>query len=158
MPETNNSNWTLTGLRFPAGRKQTLQLATIYKHGRGFELKTTVNKSSSVAVRAGLELGASELQGQRPNRSATLPFRLIAIKSQIRFCCSEKQLWIKACIHVLLTNMWARSSHGLNCSSHRGNLFTEILTRQFLFLKDRKKIHLEHSIEEEIWSFLSWSV
>ena len=44
------------------------QLA-IYKHGRRFELGTTVNKPSySVAVRAGLDLGASELQVQRSYR------------------------------------------------------------------------------------------
>ena len=36
----------------------------IYKHGRGFE---------QLVVRAGLELGASELQVQRSNHSATLP-------------------------------------------------------------------------------------
>ena len=37
-----------------------------YKHGRGFELRTTVNKSSySVVVRAGPELkNSSELQVQ----------------------------------------------------------------------------------------------
>ena len=36
----------------------------IYKHGRGFE---------QLVVRAGLELGASELQVQRSNHAATLP-------------------------------------------------------------------------------------
>ena len=48
------------------------QLA-IYKRGRGFELGTTESKSSSVEVRAGLELGTSELQVLRSNHSATLP-------------------------------------------------------------------------------------
>ena len=48
------------------------QLA-IYKRGRGFELGATESKSSSVAVRAGLELGTSELQVLRSNHSATLP-------------------------------------------------------------------------------------
>ena len=42
------------------------QLA-IYKRGRGFELET------QLAARAGLELGASELQVQGSNHSATLP-------------------------------------------------------------------------------------
>ena len=41
------------------------QLA-IYKHGRGFELGTY-----RLVVRAGLDLGASELKVQRSNRSAT---------------------------------------------------------------------------------------
>ena len=47
----------------------------IYKRDRGFELGATANKFSSVAVRAGLKLGASGLQVlivQRSNRSATL--------------------------------------------------------------------------------------
>ena len=48
------------------------QLA-IYRHGRGFELGTTENKFMQLAVRVGLELGASELQVQRPNHQATLP-------------------------------------------------------------------------------------
>ena len=47
------------------------QLA-IYKRGRGFELVTTV-KRIQLAVRAGLELGASELQVQHSKHSATLP-------------------------------------------------------------------------------------
>ena len=46
------------------------QLA-IYKHGRGSELGTTV-KQIQLAVRAGPELGASGLQVQRSNHSATL--------------------------------------------------------------------------------------
>ena len=45
----------------------------IYKHGRGFELGTTVNREGEGAVREGLELGASELQVQRSDHSATLP-------------------------------------------------------------------------------------
>ena len=48
------------------------QLATVYKRGRGFELGTT-GEQIQLAVRAGLELGASELQVQRSNHSATLP-------------------------------------------------------------------------------------
>ena len=43
------------------------QLA-IYKHGRGFELGTY-----RLVVRAGLDLGASELQVQLSNLSTTLP-------------------------------------------------------------------------------------
>ena len=46
------------------------QLATVYKRGRGFELGTT-GEQIQLAVRA--ELGASELQVQRSNHSATLP-------------------------------------------------------------------------------------
>ena len=47
----------------------------IYKGGRGFELGPTENKSSQRLgdLRAELELGASRLQVQRSNRSATLP-------------------------------------------------------------------------------------
>ena len=45
------------------------QLA-IYKHGGGFELGTTVNKSSLWSGRD-LNTGASELQDQRSNHSAT---------------------------------------------------------------------------------------
>ena len=48
------------------------QLATVYKHGRGFELGTTVNKSSYRTER-GLNSGASELQVRRSNHSSTLP-------------------------------------------------------------------------------------
>ena len=61
-----------------------------------------------LAVRVGLEPGASELQVWHSNHLATLPPLLIAVKSlksQIRLCCNEKQLQIKACIHALLTNM-----------------------------------------------------
>ena len=47
---------------------------TIYKHGRGFQLETTVNNLNlNSDLNLGLELGASELQVQRSNRSATLP-------------------------------------------------------------------------------------
>ena len=55
-----NSNWS-----------EANQLA-IYKHGRGFELGTTV-KQIQLAVRAGLERGAIKLQNQRSNRSFLLP-------------------------------------------------------------------------------------
>ena len=51
---------------------ETNQLA-IYKHGRRFELGTTVNKFMQLAVRTRPELGASKLQAQRPNHPATLP-------------------------------------------------------------------------------------
>ena len=44
---------------------------TIYKHGGGFELGTTENKSSWRSGRD-LNTGASELQDQRSNHSATL--------------------------------------------------------------------------------------
>ena len=47
------------------------QLA-IYKHGRGFELGTSYREQIQLAVRAGLELGASELQTRCSNHSATL--------------------------------------------------------------------------------------
>jgi len=58
------------------------QLA-IYKHDQGFELGTTVNKSSYLAVRAGLALGASELQVRRSNHSATLPPFSVALKEKL---------------------------------------------------------------------------
>ena len=48
------------------------QLA-IYKHGRGFELGTSYREQIQLALRAGLKLGASELQVQGSNHSATLP-------------------------------------------------------------------------------------
>ena len=48
------------------------QLATVYRHGRGFELGNTVNKSSYRTER-GLNSGASELQVRRSNHSSTLP-------------------------------------------------------------------------------------
>ena len=52
------------------------QLA-IYKRGRGFELGTTnrFQEQIQLAVRAGLQLGASGLQVQRSHCSATLPPR-----------------------------------------------------------------------------------
>ena len=71
--ETNNLNET-TWLRIPPGRRRTSWL--FYKHGRGFELGTTV-KQIQLAVRTGLELGASGLQVQRSNHSTTLPLQLI---------------------------------------------------------------------------------
>ena len=49
---------------------ETNQLA-IYKRGRGFD--RDYREQIQLAVRVGLELGASELQVQRTNRSATLP-------------------------------------------------------------------------------------
>ena len=42
------------------------------KRGRGFKFGD-YREQIQLAVRAGLELGASELQVQRSNRSATLP-------------------------------------------------------------------------------------
>ena len=71
--ETNNLNET-TWLRIPTGRRRTSWL--FYKRGRGSELGTTV-KQIQLAVRTGLELGATELQVQRSNHSATLPLQLI---------------------------------------------------------------------------------
>ena len=62
----------LTGLRITTGRRQT-SCRAIYKHGRGFELQTTVNRQIQLAVRTGLEFGASDFQVQRSNHSATLP-------------------------------------------------------------------------------------
>ena len=49
----------------------------IYKRGRGFELGTTnrFQEQIQLAVRAGLQLGASGLQVQRSHCSATLPPR-----------------------------------------------------------------------------------
>ena len=44
MTKTNNSNHDKTWLRIPTGRRQTNWLFT--EHGRGFELWTTVKKSS----------------------------------------------------------------------------------------------------------------
>ena len=72
MTETNNSNIIKLNRVKNPNWPEANQLA-IYKHGRGFELVTTVNESMQLAVRAGLELGASELQVQRSNHSATLP-------------------------------------------------------------------------------------
>ena len=44
----------------------------IYKHDRGFWTRD-YREQTQLAVRAGLELGASELQVQRSNHSATPP-------------------------------------------------------------------------------------
>ena len=55
LNRVKNTNWP-----------EANQLA-IYKRGRGFELET------QLAAKAGLELGASELQVQGSNHSATLP-------------------------------------------------------------------------------------
>ena len=44
MTKTNNSNHDITWLRIPTGRRQTSWLFT--ERGRGFELWTTVKKSS----------------------------------------------------------------------------------------------------------------
>ena len=57
LNRVKNTNWP-----------EANQLA-IYKRGRGFELETQLH----VAAKAGLELGASELQVQGSNHSATLP-------------------------------------------------------------------------------------
>ena len=43
----------------------------IYKHGRGFELVNN-REQIQLAVRVGLELGASDLQVQRSSHSTTL--------------------------------------------------------------------------------------
>ena len=64
------------------------QLA-IYKHGRGFELGTTVNKSSPAVRRRDLNFGASEFQVQRSDRSVRLPPPLtdVSIKqTHLLFC------------------------------------------------------------------------
>ena len=53
------------------------QLA-IYKRDRGFELGTSYCEQIQLAVRAGLELGVSELQIRCSNHSATL------LKSKMR--------------------------------------------------------------------------
>ena len=57
------------GVKNPKLPPEANQLV-IYKHSGGFVLGTTVNKSSQRSARAGLELGASELRVQRPNRPA----------------------------------------------------------------------------------------
>ena len=66
MPVTNNLNHTA---RKNPKWSEANQLA-IYKPGRRFELGTT--EQIQQAVTAELELGASELQVQHSNRSATL--------------------------------------------------------------------------------------
>ena len=58
------------GLKIQSDRRQ-IQSA-IQECGRGSELGTTV-KQIQLAVRAELELGATELQVQRTNHSTTLP-------------------------------------------------------------------------------------
>ena len=59
------------------------QLA-IYKYGREFELGTSYREQIQLAVRAGLELGASELQVRRFNHSATL-FKSKMRETNIKF-------------------------------------------------------------------------
>ena len=62
----------------------------IYKRGRGFELVTTCEQIQQ-AVRAGLDLGASELQVQRSNRAASLPpTGRKLVKSIDTFICIEQ--------------------------------------------------------------------
>ena len=64
VTETNNSNIIKYNRFKNPNWPETNQLA-ICKRGRGYEL--------GLAVTAGLELGASELQVRRSNHSATLP-------------------------------------------------------------------------------------
>ena len=61
MTETNNWNQTLQ-VKNPNWQEAN-QLA-IYKRGRGFELGTSYHEQIQLAVRAGLELGASEMKVQ----------------------------------------------------------------------------------------------
>ena len=67
MTETNNSN--ITGLRIPTSRRQTSWLFTSVME----DMNSRYREQIQLVVRAGLELGTSELQVQRSNHSATLP-------------------------------------------------------------------------------------
>ena len=64
------------------------QLA-IYKHGRGLELGTSYYEQIQLAVTAGLELGASELQIRCSNHSATL-FKSKMRETNIKFRLMER--------------------------------------------------------------------
>ena len=72
----NLMEYNITWLKIPNGSRQTSWL--FYKCGQGFELGT------QLAARAGLELGASELEVQHSNRSAMLQFILGNYKKMCR--------------------------------------------------------------------------
>ena len=66
-------------------------MATVYKRGRGFELGTT-GEQIQLAVRAGLELGTSELQVQGTNHSAKKHWLLYIIFTLDKFLLFMKNL------------------------------------------------------------------
>ena len=61
-------------LRIPTGRRRTSWL--LYKRGRGLAWTRDYRKHIQVAVRVGLEVGASGLQVRRSNRSSKLPLTI----------------------------------------------------------------------------------
>ena len=75
--DTNTLKWEVTRLRIPAGRRRTSwlssSLAQDLNSGLLKGLHSDYREQIQLAVRAGLELGASELQVQCSNRSSTLP-------------------------------------------------------------------------------------
>ena len=87
MPETNNLNQH-SRVKNPNWREAN-QLA-ICKRGRGFELGTTLK--IQLGVRAGLELGTSELQVQRSYHAAKKHWLLYIIFTLDEFLLFMKNL------------------------------------------------------------------
>ena len=72
IPETNKLS-NMNGLRIPTGRRQISWLFTSVVEDLNLIWTRDYREQIQLAVKAGLELGASELQVRRSNHSATMP-------------------------------------------------------------------------------------